>query len=289
MKKIIKFLYIFVIGAMFLASCEPNEIPTFQDKDSFVGFTKPSISVSENAGVVKLPVTFGSPVGKSITATYTVKDGTAKQGTNYSLKNAAATVTFDAQTMNTFIELNIINLAGKFTGDIKFTVTISDVPGANVGGDNVCTVTINDLDHPLTPILGNFNATGTSYFDGATSWAVTLAKDASDVSKVWITGLVSGTTNPVYGVVNSTMTEIKVPVGQEILKHSSYGFIELKGFFGPDGATDIPDGGNITIKINGDFSMDVMDEIGAYVWQNADKSGGLGWWDIFQADVKLKR
>ena len=290
MKKLLNFLNIFIIGALVLVSCDVNKTPTFQDKDSFVGFTTPTVSVKEDGGVVRLPVTFASPDGKTVTATYTVKDISAKQGTNYSLKNAAATITFDAQNRNSFIEINIVNKAGLFTGDLKFSVEITAVPGANVGGDKVCTVTINDLDHPLTPILGNYNATGTSYFDGPSGWVMTFAKDASDVTKVWISNFVlDGSTLPVYGVVNKTMTEIKVPKGQRIAENPSYGFIELRGYYGPDGAVEIADGENITIKINPDFSMDVMDEIGAYVWKNADKSGGLGWFNIFAADIKLKR
>ena len=290
MKKLIKFLNIFIIGALVLASCDVNKTPVFQDKDSFVGFTTPTVSVKEDGGVVRLPVTFASPDGKTVTATYTVKDISAKQGTNYTLKNAAATITFDAQNRNSFIEINIVNKAGLFTGDLKFSVEITAVPGANVGGDKVCTVTINDLDHPLTPILGNYNATGTSYFDGPSGWVMTFAKDASDVSKVWISNFVlDGSTLPVYGVVNKTMTEIKVPRGQRIGENPSYGFIELRGYYGPDGAVEIADGENITIKINPDYSMDVQDEIGSYVWKNADKSGGLGWFNIFAADIKLKR
>ena len=290
MKKLIKFLNIFIIGALVLASCDVNKTPTFQDKDSFVGFTKPTVSIPENGGVVRLPVTFASPDGKAVTATYTVKDISAKQGTNYTLKNAAATITFDAQNRNSFIEINIVNRAGLFTGDLKFSVEISAVPGANVGGDNVCTVTINDLDHPLTPILGNYNASGTSYFNGPTGWVITFAKDASDLSKVWISNFVEGgSSGAIYGIVNKTMTEIKVPKGQRVAESTSYGFIELRGYYGPDGAVEIGDGENITIKINPDFSMDIMDEIGSYVWQNADKTGGFGWYNIFAADIKLTR
>lgn len=297
MKKFITLFNIVLLGALLLVSCELNEVPEFKKSDSFVGFTKATASISEKGGVVRLPVTFATIEGSAVTATYTLIEGTsnpkdpkAKQGVNFSLKNPTATISFDAQTRSSFIEINIIDRPNVFTGDLKFTVQINSVAGANVGGDNICVVTINDLDHPLTAILGNYNATGTSYFSGPDAWTVTITKDASDVSKVWITNLVSATSNPIYGVVNKTMTEIKVPIGQEIHKSANYGFIGFMGYYGPDGATAIPDGESVTIKINPDNSMDVMDEIGGYVWAKADKSdAGLGWWDIFQADVKLKR
>lgn len=297
MKKIITIFNIFILGALLLASCELNEVPKFKDTDSFVGFTAATLSVSEKAGVVRLPVTFASIDGKTVTATYTLIEGTsdpkvpkAKQGINFALKNPAATITFDAQTRNTFIEINILDQPNKFTGDLKFTVQISAAPGANVGGDNICVVTINDQDHPLTDILGVYNASGTSYFNGATGWPITFAKDASDITKVWISNFVEGGSSlPVYGIVNKTMTEIKVPVGQRIDQHTTYKFIELVGFYGPDGAVDIEEGGNITIKINPDFSMDIMDEIGSYVWRNEDKTSGAGYFNVFAADIKLKR
>lgn len=285
-----KILSILTIGILVvLNSCELNELPVFDDNDAFVSFDKSSLSIAENGGTLNIPVTLASTKGMSATVTYTVIDGTAAQGTNFTLADASATLTFDANNRTQNIVINIIDNPGVFTGDLRFTIELSDEGKVKPSAESVCTITIADLDHPLSAILGTWSATGTSYFNGSQTWDMELTKDEDDVTIVWFYPFVAGGSGyPIYGVVNEDMTEIKVPVGQEIAAPGNYGFIELRAYYGPDGATEIPDGGFITITI-ADGQLSILDEIGSYVWSNPDATGGLGWYNIFMADVVLTR
>lgn len=287
-----RLLYILSIVAIVASSCEKlNETPVFSDSDAFVKINKPTMGINENAGILRIPVTLVSASGIATSVTYKVTDGTAKVNDNYTLVDATKTLTFTAENRTQNIEINIVNLALLYTGDLKFTVEIEATGTVKMGSDNKCTVTIQDLDHPLTPILGDYDAVGTSYFNGSEQWTVTLAKDATDVTKVWISNFVKGGSSlAVYGVVDAEMTIIKVPVYQVIATSSSYPLIRLEGYYGPDGATEIPSGGFITLEVAADkSSIAVKDEIGSRVWKDADATQSAGWYNIFAADIVLTK
>jgi hypothetical protein len=289
MRKILSILTIAML--VVLSSCELNDIPVFDDSDAFVSFNKSSLSVNEDGTTLNIPVTLASTKGKSATVTYIVTNGTAVQGTNFTLADPSATLTFDATNRTQNIVVNIIDIPGVFTGDVRFSIELSDEGTVKPSTEKTCTVTIADLDHPLSAILGTWSATGTSYFNASQTWELALTKDADDVSIVWIYPLVPGGSHvdyPIYGVVNAEMTEIKIPVGQEISAPGSYGYIELRGYYGPDGMTEIPAGGSITVTIE-EGQLTILDEFGSYVWSNPDLTGGLGWFNIFMADVVLTR
>lgn len=286
-----KLFYLLTIAVLaFITSCELNTAPEFNDGDAFVAFDKVSLSINENGDTLLIPVTLASISGKSAVVGYSVIDSTAKQGVNFELVDGSATLTFDAANRTQYIAVVVNDNPGVFTGDLRFLVQLSEDGTVKPNAENACLVTINDLDHPLAAILGTWTASGTSYFNGEEAWDMELTKDPDDISVVWFLPFVKGGANkPIYGVVNEAKTEIKIPVGQEINTPGSYGFIELRSFYGPDGANEIPDGGNITIEIREDGKLYIMDEIGSYVWGNADKSDGLGWFNIFQADIILSR
>ncbi|MCK9436646.1 MAG: hypothetical protein M0Q12_05500, partial [Synergistaceae bacterium] len=159
-----------------------------------------------------------------------------------------------------------------------------------LGGNDTVYVTILDLDHPLSAILGTYTAVGTSYFNGTESWTVTITKDPEgDVSKVWISNLVAGgssASTPLYGIVNEEKTELKIPVKQTVAVSTSYPSILFQGYYGPDGATAIPDGGSVTGLIS-DGEIALQDEIGSQVFDASNASAG--WYNIFAADVVLTK
>jgi hypothetical protein len=290
MRKILSLLTIALL--VVFASCDKlNETPAFSESNAFVAFDKAALSVNETTATLSIPVTLASIKGISTTVTYTVIDGTAVQGTNFTMADATATLTFDADNRTQNIVVNVTDKPGVFTGDLKFTIQLSDAGTVKPNAENICTVTIVDKDHPLAAILGTWNATGTSYFNGSETWEMEFTKDASDVSIVWISNFVKGGSSElIYGVVNPAQTEIKIPVYQVIATSSTYPLIRLEGYYGPDGATDIPQGGFITVEIAADkSSMAIMDEIGSHVWKDAAGTSSAGWYNIFQADIVLVR
>ncbi|MFC0877362.1 Calx-beta domain-containing protein [Saccharicrinis sp. FJH2] len=285
MKKITIYISFLAGIVLFFSSCELNETPEFDDANAFVAFSSESMIVTEDAGTMEIPVRLTSLSGLSSAVSFDFIDSTAVKGRDYNLKGGASVLNFDGNEAVQNIEVDIVSHIGVFTGDMKFGVRITSPGNVNSGSIDTMWVTIADIDHPLAFILGEFDATATSYFNGKEVWTVALAKDVSDVNKVWITNMVSGgstATSPIYGMVNAEKTEIKIPVGQVTRESSSYDVL-LEGYYGPDGATKIEDGGSITGLIDPDGTIHIQDEFGSQAFTKGTTTSA-GWYNIYQAD-----
>ncbi|MDL2231534.1 hypothetical protein LJB85_02215 [Porphyromonadaceae bacterium OttesenSCG-928-L07] len=279
MKKILLYLSTALIGALLLVACASNDAPEFSDSDAFVAFGQTSISFDENAGNVTIPVTLASLGGITTTASYEVIPGDpaqkgAVEGVNYKINAGSTTLTFTKENPTQYVELEIINVEGVFTGDLTFSVQLTNSGSVNFGTLKAISVKINDLDHPLASILGEFKANGESYFNGPTEWTIEILKDAEDVSKVWFSSFVSGGTGAgvlVYGNVDADITEIRVPVGQFLTASES---AVLQGF-DEEGEVPIPTGGNIIFEVSPDGKT-----ITTKNWFGSEAASG-GWYNIF--------
>lgn len=289
MNKILLYLTI-LAGVAIFGACNLNESPEFNDAEAFVAFGGNSFSAEETAEVLKVPVRLTSLGNLSTTVTFEVIDSTAVAGRDYELSGGASVLNFDGSDPVQYIEIDIIPHEGVFTGDRVFGIILKSAGEMNLGSNDTTYVTILDIDHPLSAILGSYTAVGTSYFNGTQAWTVTITKDPEgDVSKVWITNLVAGGSSPstpLYGVVNEEKTELKIPVAQTIATSTSYPSILFEGFYGPDGATEIPEGGSVTGLIE-TGKIAIQDEIGSHVYDAS--SASVGWYNIFQADVVLTK
>lgn len=250
MKKIFLLLNIFAV--CLLASCNKNEFATFDDKDAFVAFGKASYAIAEDGASLTIPVTLASVAGIETTVTVSGVDGTAVNGVDYSVKNGGV-LTFNAQNRTANVEVEIFNRAGEYTGDISFTLQFSNLGGVNAGFQSTTTVTIQDNDHPLSPILGTYNVSGMDVWGGKVDTYMTFEKDATDETKVWIRNLFCApgwdiAETALYGVVNSDMTAITVPLGQATEYTYSGSSVYL---YGVDTNVNVLDAGNLTITILG--------------------------------------
>ncbi len=278
MKKI--FLLFNIFALCLLAACNPNEYASFDDADAFVAFDGASFSISEKGGTLSVPVTLASVAGIETTVTVSGVDGTAKSGVNYNIKNGGK-ITFNSSTRTANVEIEIIDLAGEYTGDLAFSLEFSDLGGVNAGQKRTASVTIQDLDHPLSPILGTYTAT-TASGRGDFTWTVTLAKDASDETKVWIHDLdpyfasygyiAAQGYNKIYGVVNSDMTKISIPSGQAV-GYSSVAFVICDNY-------EAVYSGNIEMAI--DLENNTISVVG--MW-GIDEDG---WWNYYDETVLVK-
>ena len=190
------------LAAVALASCN-NDQPEFNDKDAFVSFTDTKASIDENKATLEIPVQLSSLKGKEGSVDFEItadKTAPAVEGTNYTVANATRTLTFTKESNVQNIKLNIVDLAGTFTGDLRLNIKLKNAQGVNLGAESSFDVTIVDLDHPLAFMLGTFSASGTSQYNGAETWTVNIAKDDKDVNKVWITNMVLGASSPNYPI-----------------------------------------------------------------------------------------
>ena len=275
MKLNIKYLSFLLAGAFALASCDKNEPNVFDDKDAFVAFDAVSVTYAEDyskdGATFKIPVTLASVKGVEETVKFEVvtpEQKGAVAGANFELVTTTGVLSFDAEKRTQYIEFKTM-ADGEYTGDLKFSVKLLPSETLPVGSESECTVTISDIDHPLTFILGSYTATGEKYGTGVISWTMTLLKDAEDDHKVWIDNIFAndgwkGSDTMFYGIVSDDHTTINIPFGQESeYTYSNGNHIQLLGLtsdlYGYDtGSVDVKivsDGTNITLDFGTEWGI----------------------------------
>jgi len=284
-----------IAGLYIFQSCDINKLPTFDDKDAFISFRNATMSIGEEKGSLDIPILLTSLAGLSGTVEFEIDPdaaNTAVEGKIYRVLNESNILTFTKENPLQYIHLEIID-NDTFDGDVNMTFILKNPSnGLSLGLENSCKVTILDDEHPLLFILGNMLAIGDSEFDGPTTWNMVFSKDDKDISKVWITNLVQGgssASTPVYGIVNEEKTEIRIPINQVVAVSGSYPLIRLEGWYGPDGDDDIPDGGYISGTIAEDGTITLLDYFGSDVYSDAAGTSSLGWFNIFDPGVTIKK
>lgn len=230
MKKIFTILAMASAAAVVLASCNKNQPPVFDDSNAFVGFGSIRVSLSEESDSILIPVSLASVSGLNGSITFKVfadtteKDGVKyypQEGINYEIFPEGGTLKFDSKNRTQNIKV-IGKYFPEYTGDLSFRIALtSQTKGISLGTLHECKVVLNDIDHPLTPILGAYTASAEDYFSGPSSWTMNLTKDPDDASKVWIDdwanlGGNAKALGPIYGNVDATMTKITIPFGQTL-------------------------------------------------------------------------
>lgn len=213
---------IIVLGlALAAVSCNINEPKPFDDKDAFAAFPTAAVSVAENGGSVSVPVHLTSLSGVATSVSYTIKDGSAVQGKDFEVIGGTGVINFAAGESEKTIDFKVIDFPGVFTGDKSFTIELTSAGDVALGAATSAKVTISDLDHPLSKILGTYTGSYADYWGDEYDAEITFKKDASDLSMVWIYGIcpyfnMNGYPGPVYGIVNEDMTQIAIPQEQSI-------------------------------------------------------------------------
>lgn len=275
MEKITKYLSAVLASFAVLVSCDINKPDIFDDANAFVAFDKDAFSVPENysddGATLKIPVTLASVAGIKEDVTFKVVDApgtyvslsgddiTAKEGVNFEIAGSSNVLSFDAENRTRYIEIRIIAFDG-YTGDLKFRIEFDDTKSVNQGAENSCVITIEDLDHPLSALLGTYTVSGEDYWDGPSQWTATISKDQNDVSKVWILNLpnLGGGFEGVidyYGIVDAAMTTITIPFGQ-VTPSYKYSGNDIT-LYGVDDELNDYDTGSIIVTIEKDSAGNV--------------------------------
>lgn len=216
MKKILYLLAIPAAAVVLSTSCSNlNTFPVFDDANAFVSFGETTASIAEDQGIIEIPVVLSSVKGISTSVTFDVVDSTAKAGVDFVMPENK-TLTFDSENRTQNIRIQIIDRDGDYTGDLVFKLVFNSTGSVTDGAANECIVTIQDQDHPLSYILGDYTV---SSGDGQ-SWTMTLMKDEEDDTMVWFYNICNlgswvGTDIMFYGVVDTNTNTISIPVGQK--------------------------------------------------------------------------
>ena len=260
MKKTLFNITLALATVLVAASCDKNLPKAFSDANAFVAFDKATATVAEavikedgtfapNEKTIKIGVTLGSVSGLTANVPFEIVDGTAKKGVNYEIVGGSNTLAFDASHRTQYIEVKGLFL-DKYTGDLKFTIKLQKANGVNLGAASECVVTVSDVNHPMTPILGDYAASSaTDSMMG--DWTLSIYKDDNDDHVVWLFNFCcwySGWYDfdtMYYGVVNEdadgNLVSISVPFGQATeYKYGGSHTIELywladDGSIGKDG------------------------------------------------------
>lgn len=174
MKNMIKYLAAAGL-ALTMAACNKAE---FKDP-SFVSLANARFSISEDGGILEVPVIlYGAD---ECIVTYTVSEGTAKEGTkengkNYEVidrngnlnKTGVISVSNVDKDANDVIRIRIHDYTGTETGSLKFHVNLTgtDNDKIGLGAFNKCECTIIDKDSGLVKLIGSYVGEGTSLATG---------------------------------------------------------------------------------------------------------------------------
>ena len=287
MKLNIKYLSFLLAGAVALASCDKNEPNVFDDKDAFVAFDAVSVTYAEDyskdGATFKIPVTLASVKGLEETVKFEVvtpEQKAAVAGVNFELLTTTGVLSFDAENRTQYIEFKTMT-DGEYTGDLKFTVKLLPSETLPVGSESECTVTISDIDHPLTFMLGAYSATGVHFVkETSLAWTMTIYKDSEDDHKVWIDNIFANDgwaaeDTRYYGIVSDDNTTLNIPFGQE--SEYKYGGTTPVTLLGLTAEGNGFDTGSVDVKIivdGANVTLDFGKEWG--FWANIDGAGYIG-------------
>ena len=143
MKRVINILVTTLCAAV-LFSCTHEY--TFKTA-SYIILDETSFSVKEDVGTVLIPVSAYNSESLTGAAYFKVIDGTAVQGTDFTVEPANGVLTFEGNSTE-YIKINVIEHPGVLTGNLKFSVEVTAVSGdiTDLGGLTSASVEIQDVD-----------------------------------------------------------------------------------------------------------------------------------------------
>lgn len=233
MKNIVKAIAV-LAGVAGLAACTKYADYTAVPFAS-LDFRSATVEESDPAGTFNLPVHVYNHDG-ACTVTYVVEAGSAKEGVDYTLVDASGVLTFPAGTDTQNISVSISGQPGVYTGNLKFNITLKSASDdVQIGSFKTCTVTVKDLDHPLSSILGDYSASGEDVFGRGIVWPLTFSADEENDHKVWIKNIVGFAyyngldwDMSVYGIVSDDLKTITIPYLQKTgLEWDDNDFLQL--------------------------------------------------------------
>lgn len=141
-----RFTYIILASACVAALFSCSRKYEFQT-NSYAIIDTGSLTVKEDVGVVRIPVSAYNSDGLSGSVYFNVIDGTAVQGTDFTVEPASGVIAFDGNGTK-FIDISVIEHAGVLTGPLAFSIELTQVSGSlqGIGGTYYTEIVIQDND-----------------------------------------------------------------------------------------------------------------------------------------------
>lgn len=194
--RINKLLYIFVVLALLVSSCEWTPI-MWDDSKVFVAFSQASTNIEEQGDsigiIVAVTALDGAPsitVNFEFDTTGIDSADAAFEGNQFTLENDSKTLNYpDGWGFDTIW----VNPADNdiFTGDKSFNISLTENSlDLTYGAISSHAVTLKDNEHPLAKWLGSYAVEALSYGNPGAwdeAWTVSSVPNPDDVSKLILT------------------------------------------------------------------------------------------------------
>ena len=221
------------VALLLAASCNRKVEYQFE---SYATLYNSSYAVAENVGELRIPVLVNNTNGADVQISVKVNEGKALDGVDYEVVSPAnGLLSFTGETDSLDVVIKIIAFEGEFTGAKDFSVNItSATEGLSVGTINSANVIIQDLDHPLSLLAGQWEGTLQFASDPPTPMPtvldITIDENDETFTKIFIEGLEANYASYAAGYAitayyNSETATISIPAGQVgMFVSSSYDF-----------------------------------------------------------------
>lgn len=196
---------------------------------SYVIVEETNYTVKEDVGTVRIPVSAFNSDGLNGSVYFKVNDGSAVQGTDFTVEPASGVLTFSGNGTQ-FIEITVIEHAGVLTGNLQFSVELTSVSGDITDLGGVCSATVEIQDNDVVVdwdyVIGKWTAQ--DYDNGAPdggTYTVTFSKKGEDtvvLNNLWGGGMnIEGTIT--FDTEENTAS-ISFPFGQPVFDATDYGY-----------------------------------------------------------------
>jgi len=247
-----------------------------------------SYSVDETVGEVRVPVLLNNSNGSEVQVSVKLNAGKAVEGVDYELISPASGIlTFSGETDSLDVVIGITSFEGEFTGAKDFSLEISSLT-AGVTVANVNTIArfnINDLDHPLSAFVGEWEGTLMFATNPPTPLPAVLSISIDEADETYTKMIIDGWEAhpsykgyavPVSAVYDASTSTVNVLAGQMAWNVSGYGFV----FYGFDGSNVI----DLRLAYDAEAgTLTQMDMYGCYNTVIVVDESDLGWWSLYQS------
>lgn len=189
-------ILIYIAAALALVLSPSCDRTHEYEPKAYATLYKTSFSVPENCGELKIPVLLCNSDGSDVQVSVAIKPGVAVENVDFEMTSPAI-LNFSGDVDSLDIVIAVTNFAGDFTGAKDFSIEISSLTEGVLNGNFLkAGVTIEDLDHPLAPIIGTWTGEAKEEFTGSSvTMSYVFAADPEDFTKLLLT-----TADPVIGI-----------------------------------------------------------------------------------------
>jgi len=220
MKKYIFKICIILVTLTIVTGCQKEYPIKFDAASSIVGFSKSTLSITENGSGGSFNLYLGAKAGAAATdVTLAVSvEGIANpaiEGTDFTISSETISVPVGVTAVTiTPIDNNL------FQGNKQVNLIIaSNSKNYPVADQDTLTVTIIDDEHPLKAWIGTYKVAAVSYGNPGAwdeEWNVTISAVAGKLDQLQMVGLGNGSTIPVIATLNKTSLTISFNSGQPL-------------------------------------------------------------------------